>query len=160
MSTNGHPASPTTPTDTHVDTSIGGPAPEILPPSLPVASANGHTNGNPPDIVGSDEGKHIKADQEEEEEEGETWIEDRDWEDEEGSHATANEDDILVLEEDPTDMSSWAGQPSVKGSSEVMRMVLLTFSSVGMTSVSSPYPRYSQFPLLIMCYIASHGVSK
>ncbi|KAB5580071.1 hypothetical protein GE09DRAFT_1167682 [Coniochaeta sp. 2T2.1] len=30
-------------------------------------------------------------------------------------------------------MSSWAGQPSVKGSSEVMRMMLLTFSSVGMT---------------------------
>ncbi|OIW34907.1 hypothetical protein CONLIGDRAFT_566450 [Coniochaeta ligniaria NRRL 30616] len=30
-------------------------------------------------------------------------------------------------------MSSWAGQPSVKGSSEAMRMMLLTFSSVGMT---------------------------
>ncbi|KAJ9161954.1 Sucrose transporter [Coniochaeta hoffmannii] len=30
-------------------------------------------------------------------------------------------------------MSSWAGQPSVKGSSETVRMMLLTFSSVGMT---------------------------
>lgn len=33
------------------------------------------------------------------------------------------------------DMASWAGQPSVKGSSETMRMMLLTFSLVGLQYV-------------------------
>lgn len=34
------------------------------------------------------------------------------------------------------DMSSWAGQPSIKGSSEAMRMALLTFSVIGVQYVS------------------------
>jgi hypothetical protein len=29
------------------------------------------------------------------------------------------------------DMASWAGQPAIKGSSETMRMALLTFSLIG-----------------------------
>lgn len=33
------------------------------------------------------------------------------------------------------EMASWAGQPSVKGSSETMRMMLLTFSLVGLQYV-------------------------
>lgn len=31
------------------------------------------------------------------------------------------------------EMSTWSGQPAVKGSSEAMRMVLLNFSSIGIT---------------------------
>lgn len=42
-----------------------------------------------------------------------------------------------MLKEDPAKMSAWIGQPSVKGSSEMMRMVLLTFNSVGITSIHS-----------------------
>lgn len=56
---------------------------------------------------------------------GDDW--DREWDDEE------LEDDELVLQEDPDDMAQWTGQASVKGSSEIMRMVLLTFSSIGIT---------------------------
>jgi solute carrier family 45 protein 1/2/4 len=33
-------------------------------------------------------------------------------------------------------MASWSGQPSVWGSSEAMRMVLLTFSAIGITWVA------------------------
>ncbi|GKT82948.1 sucrose transport protein [Colletotrichum tofieldiae] len=52
--------------------------------------------------------------------------------DDEYDHA---EDDALVLEEDPAaGMSSWAGQPSIKGSSEAIRMILLTFNTLGITS--------------------------
>ncbi|KAK2754984.1 sucrose transport protein [Colletotrichum kahawae] len=43
------------------------------------------------------------------------------------------EDDALVLEQDPAEMSSWSGQPSIRGSSEAMRMVLLTFNTLGIT---------------------------
>ncbi|GKT48303.1 general alpha-glucoside permease [Colletotrichum spaethianum] len=44
------------------------------------------------------------------------------------------EHDALVLEEDPAaGMSSWAGQPSIRGSSEAMRMILLTFNTLGIT---------------------------
>jgi hypothetical protein len=50
--------------------------------------------------------------------------------------AGCEEDEALVLEEDPAEMSSWIGQPSVKGSSEMLRMVLLTLNSVGITSAS------------------------
>ncbi|GJC83825.1 general alpha-glucoside permease [Colletotrichum liriopes] len=51
--------------------------------------------------------------------------------DDEYDHA---EDDALVLEEDPAaGMSSWAGQPSIKGSSEAIRMILLTFNTLGIT---------------------------
>ena len=30
------------------------------------------------------------------------------------------------------DMASWAGQPAIKGSTETMRMALLTFSLIGL----------------------------
>lgn len=50
-------------------------------------------------------------------------------------HAPDDSVEALFLGDDPANMSSWAGQPTVKGSSEVMRMILLTFSSVGMTCV-------------------------
>ncbi|OBR15853.1 sucrose transporter [Colletotrichum higginsianum IMI 349063] len=43
------------------------------------------------------------------------------------------EDDALVLEDPVAGMSSWAGQPSIRGSSEAMRMVLLTFNTLGIT---------------------------
>ena len=35
------------------------------------------------------------------------------------------------------EMASWAGQPSVKGSTDTMRMALLTFSAVGLQCVLS-----------------------
>jgi hypothetical protein len=34
--------------------------------------------------------------------------------------------------DDQEDMASWAGQPAVKGSTESMRMLLLTFSLIGL----------------------------
>ncbi|KAI8250007.1 General alpha-glucoside permease [Colletotrichum sp. SAR 10_98] len=43
------------------------------------------------------------------------------------------EDDALVSEQDPAEMSSWSGQPSIRGSSEAMRMILLTFNTLGIT---------------------------
>ncbi|KAF9879011.1 sucrose transporter [Colletotrichum karsti] len=43
------------------------------------------------------------------------------------------EDDALVLEQDPAEMSSWSGQPSIRGGSEAMRMILLTFNTLGIT---------------------------
>lgn len=46
------------------------------------------------------------------------------------------EDDALVLEQDPAEMSSWSGQPSIRGSSEAMRMILLTFNTLGITYVA------------------------
>ncbi len=36
---------------------------------------------------------------------------------------------------DDGDMATWSGQASIKGSSEAVRMVLLTFTSIGITSV-------------------------
>ncbi|KAL9943486.1 hypothetical protein ACHAP6_009060 [Verticillium nonalfalfae] len=38
-----------------------------------------------------------------------------------------------VLKQDFTEMSTWAGLPHIKGSSEAMRMVLLTFNAIGIT---------------------------
>jgi solute carrier family 45 protein 1/2/4 len=38
----------------------------------------------------------------------------------------------LKAEEEDDDMASWAGQPSIKGSSETVRMALLTLSLVGL----------------------------
>lgn len=35
-------------------------------------------------------------------------------------------------EDEDEDMASWAGQPAIKGSSETMRMALLTFSLIGL----------------------------
>ncbi|TEA15202.1 General alpha-glucoside permease [Colletotrichum sidae] len=43
------------------------------------------------------------------------------------------EDDALVLDQDPAEMSSWSGQPSIRGSSEAIRMILLTFNTLGIT---------------------------
>lgn len=42
-------------------------------------------------------------------------------------------EDVLVLEEDPIEMASWEGQASIKGGSEVMQMVLLSFIAIGIT---------------------------
>ena len=33
------------------------------------------------------------------------------------------------------EMASWSGQPAIKGGSEMMRMVLLTFNAIGITYV-------------------------
>ncbi|KAF3348897.1 hypothetical protein VD0002_g6968 [Verticillium dahliae] len=38
-----------------------------------------------------------------------------------------------IREEGFAEMSTWAGQPHIKGSSEAMRMVLLTFNAIGIT---------------------------
>ncbi|KAJ0160624.1 General alpha-glucoside permease [Colletotrichum tanaceti] len=55
-----------------------------------------------------------------------------DTDDEYDDHDRA-EDDALVLEDPVAGMSSWAGQPSIRGSSEAMRMILLTFNTLGIT---------------------------
>jgi hypothetical protein len=47
------------------------------------------------------------------------------------------DDEALVLEEDPAGMASWAGQSSVRGGSEMMRMILLSFTSIGITYVDA-----------------------
>jgi hypothetical protein len=46
-----------------------------------------------------------------------------------------SEEDALVLDSDPIEMATWAGQPSIRGSSEAVRMILLTFASIGITYV-------------------------
>jgi len=59
---------------------------------------------------------------------------DDDWDgewDEEGE-----EDEALVLEDDPEELATWSGHASVKGSSEVVRMLLLNFNAIGMTCVA------------------------
>lgn len=40
--------------------------------------------------------------------------------------------DLEVHVESKADMASWSGQPTIKGSTEQMRMALLTFSLVGL----------------------------
>lgn len=40
--------------------------------------------------------------------------------------------DLEVHFESKADMASWSGQPTIKGSTEQMRMALLTFSLVGL----------------------------
>jgi len=42
-------------------------------------------------------------------------------------------DDAGILDEDPEDMAQWTGEASIKGSSEAVRMMLLTFNSIGLT---------------------------
>lgn len=54
-------------------------------------------------------------------------------------------------------MSSWSGQPSVKGSSEMIRMMLLTFSSVGMTFVLLTFIHKGTYAD-IWCYRFTWGV--
>lgn len=46
------------------------------------------------------------------------------------------EDDAAVLEDDPVEMASWAGEASIMGGSEAMQMVLLSFISIGITCAS------------------------
>ena len=43
-------------------------------------------------------------------------------------------EEVKIAEEDE-DMAQWAGKPSVKGSTESMRMALLTFSLIGLQYV-------------------------
>lgn len=43
-----------------------------------------------------------------------------------------DEDQAKVEEQDDDMAASWAGQPSIKGSTESMRMALLTFSLIGL----------------------------
>jgi hypothetical protein len=52
-------------------------------------------------------------------------------------------------------MASWAGQPSIKGSSETLRMILLTFSTIGFTYVKVSLP-HTTIPSLWMpsCHLA------
>lgn len=133
------PASPSSNTVVDTDTADS----DLETPSLhPVASSHGHTssaqhqngNGTLRDIITTEQEEERKTSAEE----TESWSGGEDWEERDD---TATDDEFLDLEEDPAAMSSWAGQPSVKGSSEVMRMMLLTFSSVGMTSVLRPIYR-------------------
>lgn len=76
-----------------------------------------------------------------------------------GGQDCLQDDDAFVLEQDPAGMSSWAGQPSIRGSSEAMRMVLLTFNTLGITYVASDSCQWvyhtDQVPI-----VASHGVLK
>jgi solute carrier family 45 protein 1/2/4 len=117
---------------THVDTDAGASVHSIDPSSSPIALVNRH-----PETAPNDNQQSLEVAQPEEKDNAvargaeESWVQDLDY------LATGDEDEALVLEDDPANMSSWTGQPSVKGSSEVMRMMLLTFSSVGMTYVST-----------------------
>jgi hypothetical protein len=137
----------------NVDSSAGGggPAPQILQSSSPSPSsssypdstyrttANGHATSLP-EKNGGPLGGGVGPKEEEtrdtlfDSEEG--WVEeekdDQEWDDGEQQGGGINTTDD---EDDSAGMSSWFGQPSVKGSTEVMRMVLLTFNSVGMTFV-------------------------
>lgn len=56
---------------------------------------------------------------------------DREWD--ESSVADSDDEDKAILEQDPEAMGVWAGQASIKGSTETMRMVLLCLNHVGMT---------------------------
>ena len=50
-----------------------------------------------------------------------------------GTRQADGEEDQAKVEEDDDDMAaSWAGQPAIKGSTESMRMALLTFSLIGL----------------------------
>ena len=72
--------------------------------------------------------------EEEQEQEQDSYRRGDSWHNEDDRNsATDDEAEASFLSNEPATMSSWAGQPSVKGSSEAMRMMLLTFSSVGMT---------------------------
>ncbi|KAH0423529.1 sucrose transporter [Colletotrichum camelliae] len=64
---------------------------------------------------------------------GSRGVDEREDSDDDDDDSDNAEDDALVLEQDPAEMSSWSGQPSIRGSSEAMRMVLLTFNTLGIT---------------------------
>ncbi|KAJ0324388.1 hypothetical protein Brms1b_001153 [Colletotrichum noveboracense] len=73
---------------------------------------------------------------------GSRGVGERDDSDDDDDDSDNAEDDALVLEQDPAEMSSWSGQPSIRGSSEAMRMILLTFNTLGITYVAldcTPY---------------------
>lgn len=67
----------------------------------------------------------------------------------EAGHRDFNEDGELVKNtlckelkmkgETIGSMASWAGTPAIKGSTESMRMMLLTFSLIGLQYVSNAY---------------------
>jgi hypothetical protein len=56
-------------------------------------------------------------------------------------------------------VAQWAGTPSVKGSSESMRMVLLTASLIGLQCVFQG-PQLGSKAELILAVAGSHGMSK
>jgi hypothetical protein len=59
-----------------------------------------------------------------------------DWDhDNNAGHGGAYDSQFDDRHDDPPKMSTWAGQPRVEGSSETVRMVLLTCVSIGITSV-------------------------
>lgn len=121
-------------TETHVDSRQANTVQPIEPSSQSLASVHGHTDrecAEPPVVAEAEEDSTPPSDREEDH----ISAEDEDWEadDDPGPTHTTDIDSDPFLDSDPANMSSWAGQPSVKGSSEVMRMMLLTFSSVGMT---------------------------
>ncbi|KAJ0365705.1 hypothetical protein COL154_004285 [Colletotrichum chrysophilum] len=73
---------------------------------------------------------------------GSRGVGERDDSDDDDDDSDNAEDDALVTEQDPAEMSSWSGQPSIRGSSEAMRMILLTFNTLGITYVAldcTPY---------------------
>jgi len=43
----------------------------------------------------------------------------------------------VILAEDPVEMATWSGHPSVKGNSEAVRMILLCFAAIGITYVAA-----------------------
>lgn len=52
------------------------------------------------------------------------------------SRASSEEEgDLVASDLDPSAMAGWTGQPSIRGSSEAMRMVLLNFNAIGITLV-------------------------
>ncbi len=61
------------------------------------------------------------------------------------------------LEQDVANMSTWAGQPSIKGSTETVRMFLLTCVSIGITCVYV-FGRTADIGLLICGHVALLGV--
>ena len=143
MSKSGLAATASTP-NIDVDSDLGGTVPPIEPPSLPPTSPNGRSHkehAKPTSLVEPGEGRLHSL----EPGEGDFWVGDAHRQNDEDLHrylAPDDEDAAHFLDDDPANMSSWAGQPSVKGSSEVMRMMLLTFSSVGMTFVQAPLDHY------------------
>jgi hypothetical protein len=59
-----------------------------------------------------------------------------------------DDDDLTVVPaEDSVGMATWSGIPSVKGSSEAMRMVLLTFTAIGITYVFLSVRGYENFEM-------------
>jgi hypothetical protein len=55
----------------------------------------------------------------------------------EEEESTRDENEIELQVGNVEDMASWTGHPHVKGSSESMRMALLTLSSVGLQCVAT-----------------------